>query len=459
MRYWPGNVLRFIAISLMALLCSLVYGVLRLYSLFIFNRDRRRAFVGRTRGRLLRWSMSTLGATFIKLGQVMSSRPDLFAPEMIAQLRKLQDEVPPFPFRKARKIVEEDLEKPLLEAYAEFDEEPVAAASVAQVHRAVTHEGHEVAVKVLRPSVRRRVQRDGRLLVGLARVMAISPKAKMSQPVEHMQHFVDGIIAQTDLRNEARNYERFHDNFAEMEGVMFPEVHPALSTERVLTMEFLRGKKVDALEPGAHDSIGRVSRSVFFKMCYEDGFVHADLHPGNMLVTDDGRLAIFDAGLVKHLVDDFLVQLVDFSRCIAMGTSTDFVNHLRRFHNYMDDVDWDEIGRDTEGFIEQFRNQNVADLEMGQFINEVFSLARKHQIRPIPDMTLVLVGVVTAEGISKILEPNVNTFHEMAVFLMPIIAKHGLDKKPLETWLTEVDDILAAQPRYADKESDAEASA
>ena len=450
MRYWPGNALRFAIILSVVLVFGVIYGALRLCSLFVFDRDKRRAFVARARGRLLRWSMSTLGATFIKLGQVMSTRPDLFDPEVIDELRKLQDAVPPFAYRKARRIVEQDLGRPIGECYAEFDEQPVAAASVAQVHRAVTHEGDEVAVKILRPSVRHHVQRDGRLLVGLARVMSISRKARLSKPVEHMQHFVDGIIAQTDLRNEARNYERFHENFADVEGVLFPHVYANLSTEHILTMEFLRGQKIDALAPGTHGNIGKVSRSVFFKMCYEDGFVHADLHPGNMLVTEDGDLAIFDAGLVKALVDDFLIQLVDFSRCIAMGTSSDFVNHLRRFHDYMDGVDWDEIERDTAGFIEQFRNQNVANLEMGQFINEVFSLARKHEIRPIPDMTLVLVGVVTAEGISKILEPSVNTFHEMAVFLLPIIQKHGLDKQPLESWLAQTDRMLVKQPRYSD---------
>jgi len=438
-------------IALVGFICLFLYVFLRIYTLFIFNKERRRSAVARIRGKLLRWSMATLGATFIKLGQVLSSRPDLLPAEMIEELRKLQDNVPAFSFRRARKIIEAEMGAPIADTFESFDRKPVAAASVAQVHRAVLKNGTEVAVKVLRPNVRRQVTRDGRLLLLLAKIMTISRKARLSDPVGHLEHFVEGIVEQTDLRKEARHYELFHENFANQDDVLFPEIFVDYSGERVLTMAFIRGRKIDEIDPTEFPTLGKTTRRVFFQMCYQDGFVHADLHPGNMLITPDGKLAIFDAGLVKHLVDDLLIQLVDFSRCVAMGDTKDFVNHLKRFHHYMEGTDWDEIEKDSEGFVAQFRDQNTADLEMGKFINEVFAIARKHHIRPLPDMTLVLVGVVTSEGISKLLDPDVNTFHEMAVFLMPVIAKLGLDKEPFERWLSHVDIILADEHKRSEE--------
>ncbi len=445
MRRLPGDLLRVFEVALVTLISLIVYLVARLGTLlFFWKRARRRAAVARLRGKVLRRALATLGATYIKMGQVMSTRPDLLPPETIDELRKLQDRLPAFAFAKVRRIIEQDLRGPLAQHFQEIDERPVAAASIAQVHRARLLDGTEVAVKVLRPNVRRRIERDGRLMIFLSRLLAISPAVRLSDPVGHAKQFIAGILGQADLRNEAAHYARFYTNFAGVPKISFPRVFPAHSAERVLTMTFIRGRKIDALGQ-ADAELARLTRTAFFKMCFQDGFVHADLHPGNMLITGDGELVIFDVGLVKDLEHDFMLQLVDFSRCVAMGTSKDFVNHLRRFHKYMDNVDWPAIERDAEGFVSQFRNRSVAELEMGAFIREVFALARRHQIRPIPEMVLVLVGVVTAEGISKMLAPDVNTFHEMASYLLPLIAKFGLDQQPLEAWIREADAIFAAR--------------
>ncbi|MCA9679401.1 MAG: AarF/ABC1/UbiB kinase family protein [Kofleriaceae bacterium] len=427
MRQWPGNVVRFLAIVLVVVVGAIAYGVARLATLLLYwRRARRRAAVARLRGRLLRWAMTLLGATFIKLGQVLSTRPDLLEPETIDELRHLQDRLHAFGYRKVRRIIEADLGGRVEDHFAELDRRPVAAASVAQVHRGLLHDGTEVAVKVVRPEVRGTIERDGRLLHFFARIAELSRTARLSRPVDHCRELIDGILMQTDLRGEAAHYERFRANFAGVPGLRFPTVFPAQSSERVLTMSFERGRKIDALGAGGHPELALVTRRTFFKMCFEDGFVHADLHPGNMLVGDDGDLVIFDVGLVKHLDAELLLQLVDFSRCVAMGTSADFVGHLRRFHTYMGDVDWDEVQRDAEAFVARFRDRTSAELEMGVFIRDVFAIGRKHKIQPLPEMTLILVGVVTSEGIAKMLDPGVNTFHEMAAFLMPLAQRLGL---------------------------------
>jgi len=159
--------------------------------------------------------------------------------------------------------------------------------------------------------------------------------------------------------------------------------------------------------------------------------MHADLHPGNMLVTEDCDVIVFDVGLALSIDDALLAQFVDFARCISFGTGSDFVNHLRSYHQYMDNVDWDAIGKDAEAFVQSFRRQNVSELEWSELINDVFGLARRHNIRPVPEMALVLVGVVTAEGLGKQLNPNGNSFQEMAQFLMPILARRGMLNSPV----------------------------
>lgn len=378
-------------------------------------------------GRAARWAFGTLGATFIKLGQVLSTRPDLFPRPMIDELRALQDRLPSFSFESTRTIVERELGGKLEDHFAEFDETPVAAASVAQVHRARLHEGAEVAVKVLRPDVRRKAQRDGSILTFWARLLELHPVAQHAELVNHLAHFIDGIVQQTDLSREVAHYAKFRENFEGVEGVRFPRVHEELSTQRVMTMEFIRGTKVDALAPGAHPDIPSRLRGVFLKMLFDDGFLHADLHPGNLVITDAGEIAMFDVGLCKELTEELLEYYIDFNKCLVMGDVQDTMHHLRTYHSYVEgSVDWEELEKDMTIFAVDYRAKSAAELEISDLINDVFRIGRKHGVRPVPDMTLIMVGVVTAEGIGKQLDPGSNSFGELSTFLLPVLARRGL---------------------------------
>ena len=404
-----------------------VYAFGRVGALFVRGEDPRRRALAVLRGSVLRRAMTALGATFVKLGQVMSTRPDLLDPEIIDELRKLQDRLPAFPGARVRAVIAAELGAPVDARFAELDDAPIAAGSVAQVHRGLTHDGREVAVKVLRPGVRERVERDAAILGLFARMAAWHPDVRLSDPVGHLDHFIRGILDQTDLRLERDNYGVFRQLFATTPGVHFPGVHPELSAQRVMTMELLRGRKLDALPEGVdYADVARRLQLIFFKMVFEDGFVHADLHPGNLLLLDNGDIAVFDVGLVKRLGEDILVQVVDFTRCLVMGGTKDFVAHIRRFHTYRTNVDWEALETDLGHFLEHFRRQNIAELELGALLSEILALGRRYRVRPVADLALVMVAMVTAEGLGKQLNSDANLFNDVAAFLGPVLAKRGM---------------------------------
>jgi ubiquinone biosynthesis protein len=165
---------------------------------------------------------------------------------------------------------------------------------------------------------------------------------------------------------------------------------------------------------------------MMFKMCFADGFIHADLHPGNFLVREGSRLVVFDAGLAKLLESDILEQFVDFSRCLTMGSTDDFVEHIKRFHNYMGDTDWAGLRRDIDALLGRFRAKDTGSLEYSELFGDIFSIARTYRARPVPDLTLVMVALLTIQGIGKVLDPDNNVFQEVAGYLMPLLAQRAM---------------------------------
>lgn len=424
---------RAIQIFFVVLVASAVYLGGRLGALFIRDRAERQETLDRFRGRITRKALVTLGATFVKLGQVMSTRIDLFSLALIEELRKLQDQIPAFPFADVKRTLEQDLGAPVTQLFRELDETPVAAASVAQVHRGRLTDGTEVAVKVLRPGIRERALADGAVLRMGAKLLELSPTLKLSKPLEHLKEFEEGIVAQTDLSVERANYERFRANFEGDPDVTFPEVFPALCSPRVLTMTFLRGQKADSLPPGDHSELATKLNRMFMKMVFEHGMLHADLHPGNFLVLEDGRVAVFDVGLAKLLSKERLDEFVDFSRCIAMGTTEELIEHTKTYHEYMEGtVDWDAFARDVEVFVTQFRGMTKEEMELSFFFDTIFALGRKYRVRPVTDFTLIILGVMTAEGVGKMLDAQTDFMGNIAEFLMPLLARRVAELAQME---------------------------
>lgn len=447
-------------IATIAVVCVARYLVGTVRRAFIRDPRRRAGHRRRQRGELLRWGFERLGASFVKIGQVISSRPDVFCPEVIDALRRLQDHVPAFPDRHVRTIVERELRRPLEQVFRELGRASIAAGSMAQVHHGVLHDGSEVAVKVLRPGVRARVRRDAAILLALARVAAwVSPRARASDVRGHARALAAGIMAQTDLRLEAVNYDRFRANFAEVDGLAFPRVHHDLTTRDVLVMEFVHGAVLDRAAREHLPRVTRVMRASFFAMCFEHGLVHADLHPGNVLVRSDGVLVMLDVGLVKQMASGTVETLVDFARCIVLGTASDLVNHLQAHHAHAPSTDWTAVETDVTVFVAELRGRPIAEIETSLLAGHLFALARKHRIRPMPELSLVLLGMVTIEGIAKRLDPDANTLQEVAAFLGPSLARRRLARGSREWFPSTAAPAVAALPSPRAREDDVDADA
>ena len=453
-----ASLARAVAITFIAALCVVRYSLGALRRLAMRDREARARHRARSRGTLLRWSFAQLGASFVKIGQIASSRPDLFCAGVIAELRALQDRVPAFAFRRVRATVERELHAPIDDVFAAFDREPIAAGGIAQVHRAVLRSGDEVAVKVLRPGVRARLHRDARLILWLAHFIgALSARARAADVVGHARSLVAGLLAQPELAHEARNYQRFRDAFDDSRAVAFPRVYSAYSTDDMLTMEFVHGVTLDRVPPRDVARVTSALRDAFFAMVFEHGLVHADLHPGNILVRDDGVVVLLDVGLVKYLPASVTDQVVDFARCMVMGDAQDLVTHLRKHHRYLATTDWDAVTADATALIADLRRYTMAELEVASVVARMFALARKHHIRPMPELSLVLLGMVTIEGIAKHLDPGANTMSEVARYLAPRIAggkrfargTHRWSEPPLTMAAASPDAARASPPHIA----------
>ncbi|HWN23293.1 MAG TPA: AarF/UbiB family protein, partial [Gaiellaceae bacterium] len=271
--------------------------------------------VGSERGRHLRELLDELGPTFVKFGQLLSTRPDVVPPDIVAELRGLQDDVRPFPFERVRAVVEAELGLSLEQAYLSFEETPIAAASIGQVHRATLPNGHDVAVKVQRPDAPRQIESDLALLYQAARI--IKERVRSLDFIDAsalVDEFARSIRQELDYRLEARHADTFRRNFAGSEIVRVPKVYWSYSGPHVLTLEFLDGVQLADLDLEttsleARRELAQRMTETWMEMIFRHGFFHGDPHPANILVLDGARIGLVDFGLVGKLTDDDMSKL------------------------------------------------------------------------------------------------------------------------------------------------------
>ncbi len=366
------------------------------------------------RARRLREALEELGPIFVKFGQVMSTRPDLLPEDIAIELVALQDKVPPFSGEEAVRIIESELGKPVDEIFKEFDRTPIASASVAQVHFAVMPNGDEVAVKVLRPGIEKVIERDVQLLYLMARLaLRFSPQAKRLRPIEVIDQFRRTLHDELDLRREAANASQLKANFEGSDLLYVPQVNWDHTRRRVFVMERISGihisdmdrlveAKID-LRQLAHNGV-----EIFFTQAFRDGFFHADMHPGNIFVADDGQYRAIDFGIMgslsdsdkRYLAENFVAFFNRDYRAVAEA-------HLRAGW-----VPADTVAEDFETAIravcEPIFAKPIKDISFGRLLMHLFQTARHFNMEIQPQLVLLQKTLFQIEGLGRRLYPELD---------------------------------------------------
>ncbi|HEY8103044.1 MAG TPA: AarF/ABC1/UbiB kinase family protein [Gaiellaceae bacterium] len=374
------------------------------------------AAAGSDRGRHLREMLDELGPTFVKFGQLLSTRPDVVPPDIVAELRSLQDDVRPFPFAQVRQVVEEELELTLEQAFLRFDEQPIAAASIGQVHRAKLPNGDEVVVKVQRPNAPRQIESDLALLYQAARMIKERVRAlDFIDAHELVDEFARFIRQELDYRLEARNAETFRRNFADSELVVVPRVYRSYSGTRMLTLEFLDGVQLADLDPettsleARRELAYRVTKT-WMEMIFRHGFFHGDPHPANVLVLEGAKIGLVDFGLVGKLTDDDMARLTR----LFIDAATENVDALpRRLGElgvrYPKERE-EEFRTAIRELFYRYYGASLAEIDPIQVIREAFGLIYSMNLRLPTRFVLLDKAIATLGAVGVDLYPEFNVF-------------------------------------------------
>jgi ubiquinone biosynthesis protein len=372
----------------------------------------RRAADGRSRPQRVRLALAELGPTFIKLGQLLSTRPDMVPPEYVAELELLQDRVAPADYAAIRKAVEAELKKPLEALFLHFEEQPLAAASIAQVHRAVLPDGTPVVVKVRRPGIVHAIRVESEILLDLAALIksSLSPQETID-PVRMVQEFTTAVNKEVHLSNEARNQRRFARDFADDPTVRIPKLYGEYSTDGVLTMEYIAGIKCSdmaALEAAGLDRKLIAARGANFilRQLFDFGFFHTDPHPGNLFILPDNVLAPVDFGQAARLSGENRRLMSEMVLSVSEVDAQRMVHAVLRSELVSDTTNVEALAGDLEDMLQGYADLPLREIPVGRAIAQGFEIMRRHRVRPPAEFTLMLKSLMTIESIAKALDAN-----------------------------------------------------
>jgi ubiquinone biosynthesis protein len=399
----------------------------------------------------LRLALEELGPTFIKFGQILSSRRDFVTDEYYEELCKLHDEVPTFPGSEAKRIIKEDLEARAEELFATFDADALAGASIAQVHVGTLHDGTKVAIKVQRPDIWKTIALDLAIIADLARFLDRHvPEIAVLNPVGVVHEFSETLKKELDFTNEAVNAERFGQQFEENANIYVPRIFRDVSSERVLTMEFISGVRINdvpALEANGIDPVQLSERTtvLIYEMIFDHGFFHGDPHPGNITILEEGVVGLYDYGMMgsftpagRGSIARLIAGLAEKNHQLVMRSIIDLSEE-----GYVENAD--RMLRDVEEFSDTHLNLPLKDINLGFVLNKLLELLRDNELRMKGSFYLGIKALTQVEAIGRELNPDLNF-----VILGKPYAERLIEKKyePFHLWsllkklVTETVDFL-----------------
>jgi len=375
----------------------------------------------------VRRALEELGPTFVKLGQILAGRADLFGPEWITEFSKLHSRVPPVPLDTLRPQLVEDLGAEPEAVFARFDAEPLAAASIAQVHRAQLKDGTEVVVKIRRPNIRDKIEADLRLLERVAGAAAESwPALEPYRPRDLVREFARSLRRELDFATECRSAERIAANLAALPEVTIPRVHWAWTGERINVQDFVDGIPGEDLERVSREGLDRQllarrGARVVLKMIVEDGFFHADPHPGNVFYLPDNRLAFIDFGMVGRVAPRRREELLQLLLGLVEREPQAVADVLIEWTGGQHAVHLAQLEDEVEAFVDQFHGVPLAQLKLGEMLAQVTTILREHRLALPADLALLIKAFISLEGMGRGLDPGFNMAGEALPLLRQVL--------------------------------------
>ena len=378
----------------------------------------------------LRSALEELGPTFIKFGQILSTRPDFLPPAFIKELAKLQDQVPSFGAVQARETVEQELNKSIDELFKKFKRKPIAAASLSQVHKAVLPNGEVVAVKIQRPNIREIIELDIEILENLAGILENRlHNGWFYRPKLIVEELKKAIRREIDFINEAHNFEKFRINFKEVEYIQSPKIYWEMTTAKILTMEFIEGVKINEITQDKYKNVfdarkvAKRGAEVILKQVLEDGFFHADPHPANLFVLPPATIVMLDVGMVGYLDEKTIVNGVKLLQAIVDKNLDQVMNSLRNLGIIIKEIDKNLFRQDLAELFGRYLGIPLKNLEISKINQDILRVMARYNLALPANLVLTLKALSMTETTGKQLDPDFDMLSAAKPFVKKLLRK------------------------------------
>lgn len=394
---------------------------------FVLERLAKPGIEKYTPAERMRMAFEELGPTFVKLGQVLATRPDLIPEEFVEEFKRLHDQVRPLPFADIKEVLESQFGTGLDEVFREVDPHPLAAASIAQVHRAILIDGTDVVVKVQRPGIVEVIQNDVAILYYLAETLSrFVPEMRLFNPVGIVDEFFKTLELETNFIIEANNIRRFQENFKNDDSVKIPRVYLEYSSRRVLVLETLKGIPLSqkaALEQEGIDrlTVMRAGIRCYFKQVFKDGLFHGDLHAGNLFILPENRIGLIDFGIVGRLNRRVRDSIANMFVALYGEDYERLAYEYVELAPYNDEINVDEFAKDLQDLLAPFFGLTLKNVDLGRLLMDSTAIAAKHRLVLPSELMLFFKSIVTVEGMAKVIMTDFNLLDHALEFAEEIV--------------------------------------